>query len=54
MWIRITSYCSASQLILLGDTEIALAGGVEVMSSGTHVVKGFVGEIEWEIVKFLI
>ncbi len=32
---------SASQLILLGDTEIALAGGVEVMSSGTHVVKGF-------------
>ena len=32
---------SASHLILLGDTEIALAGGVEVMSSGTHVVKGF-------------
>lgn len=32
---------SASQLIMLGDTDIALAGGVEVMSSGTHVIKGF-------------
>ena len=35
------SIVSASQLIALDDTEIALAGGVEVMSSGTHVVQGF-------------
>ena len=32
---------SATQLIMLDDTEIALAGGVEVMSNGTHVVQGF-------------
>ena len=32
---------SATQLIALDDTEIALVGGVEVMSSGTHVVQGF-------------
>ncbi len=31
---------SATQLIALEDTELALAGGVEVMSSGTHVVQG--------------
>ena len=35
------SIVSATQLIALDDTEIALAGGVEVMSSGTHVVQGF-------------
>ncbi len=34
---------SASQLIILGDTDCALAGGVEVMSSGTHVIK----DIRW-------
>jgi acetyl-CoA C-acetyltransferase len=32
---------SATQLILLEDAEVVLAGGVEVMSSGTHVVQGF-------------
>mgnify|MGYP001297900726 FL=1 len=31
---------SAAQLIAMEDTELALAGGVEVMSSGTHVVQG--------------
>ena len=31
---------SAVQLIAMEDTELALAGGVEVMSSGTHVVQG--------------
>ncbi len=32
---------SASQLIALEDADIVLAGGVEVMSGGTHVVQGF-------------
>ncbi len=32
---------SATQLIILNDAETVLAGGVEVMSSGTHVVQGF-------------
>ena len=31
---------SAAQLIAMEDTDLALAGGVEVMSSGTHVVQG--------------
>jgi len=31
---------SAAQLIAMEDTELALAGGVEVMSSGTHIVQG--------------
>ena len=34
------SIVSAVQLIAMEDTELALAGGVEVMSSGTHVVQG--------------
>ena len=32
---------SASQLIALEDADIVLAGGVEVMSGGTHVVQSF-------------
>mgnify|MGYP001167998763 CR=1 FL=1 len=32
---------SATQLIALDDADTVLAGGVEVMSSGTHVVQGF-------------
>jgi len=32
---------SATQLIALEDADTVLAGGVEVMSSGTHVVQGF-------------
>ena len=32
---------SASQIIMLGDASVAMAGGVEVMSNGAHIVKGF-------------
>ncbi len=32
---------SAVQLISLDDTDIALAGGVEIMSGGTHIIQGF-------------
>jgi acetyl-CoA C-acetyltransferase len=32
---------SAIQLLALGDASIAMAGGVEVMSNGAHIVEGF-------------
>ena len=32
---------SASQIIMLGDASVAMAGGVEVMSNGAHIVQGF-------------
>ena len=32
---------SASQILMLGDASVAIAGGVEVMSNGAHIVKGF-------------
>ena len=32
---------SAIQLLALGDASIAIAGGVEVMSNGAHIVEGF-------------
>ena len=32
---------SASQIIMLGDASVAIAGGVEVMSNGAHIVQGF-------------
>ena len=32
---------SAIQLLILGDAKISIAGGVEVMSNGAHVVDGF-------------
>ena len=32
---------SAIQLLTLGDASIAMAGGVEVMSNGAHIVEGF-------------
>ena len=32
---------SASQILMLGDASIAMAGGVEVMSNGAHIVQGF-------------
>ena len=32
---------SASQILMLGDASVAIAGGVEVMSKGAHIVQGF-------------
>ena len=32
---------SASQILMLGDASVAMAGGVEVMSNGAHIVQGF-------------
>ena len=32
---------SASQILMLGDASVAIAGGVEVMSNGAHIVQGF-------------
>jgi acetyl-CoA C-acetyltransferase len=32
---------SATQLLALGDASIVIAGGVEVMSNGAHIVEGF-------------
>ncbi len=32
---------SASQILMLGDASVAVAGGVEVMSNGAHIVQGF-------------
>ena len=32
---------SATQIIMLGDASVAMAGGVEVMSNGAHIVQGF-------------
>ena len=32
---------SAIQLLALGDASLAMAGGVEVMSNGAHIVEGF-------------
>ena len=32
---------SASQILMLGDASVAMAGGVEVMSKGAHIVQGF-------------
>ncbi len=32
---------SASQILMLGDATVAMAGGVEVMSNGAHIVQGF-------------
>ena len=32
---------SAVQLLTLGDASVAMAGGVEVMSNGAHIVEGF-------------
>ena len=32
---------SASQILILGDASVAMAGGVEVMSNGAHIVQGF-------------
>ena len=32
---------SAIQLLILGDAKISIAGGVEVMSNGAHIVEGF-------------
>ena len=32
---------SAIQLLTLGDASLAMAGGVEVMSNGAHIVEGF-------------
>ena len=32
---------SAIQLLILGDAKISIAGGVEVMSNGAHIVDGF-------------
>ncbi len=32
---------SAIQLLILGDAKISIAGGVEVMSKGAHIVDGF-------------
>ena len=32
---------SASQIIMLGDASVVIAGGVEVMSNGAHIVQGF-------------
>ena len=35
------SIISATQLIKLEDADLVLAGGVEIMSSGPHTIKGF-------------
>ena len=32
---------SAAQLLALGDASVVMAGGVEVMSNGAHIVDGF-------------
>ena len=32
---------SASQILMLGDASVTMAGGVEVMSNGAHIVHGF-------------
>ena len=32
---------SATQLLMLGDASITLAGGVEVMSNSAHIIQGF-------------
>lgn len=32
---------SASQILMLGDASVAIAGGVEIMSNGAHIVQGF-------------
>ena len=32
---------SASQILMIGDASVAMAGGVEVMSNGAHIVQGF-------------
>ncbi len=32
---------SASQILMLGDASVTMAGGVEVMSNGAHIVQGF-------------
>ncbi len=32
---------SASQILMIGDASVAIAGGVEVMSNGAHIVQGF-------------
>ncbi len=32
---------SASQILMLGDASVAIAGGVEVMSNGAHIIQGF-------------
>ncbi len=32
---------SASQILMIGDASVTIAGGVEVMSNGAHIVQGF-------------
>ena len=39
MWLWVAAIVSATQLLMLGDASITLAGGVEVMSNSAHIIQ---------------
>ena len=43
---------SATQMIMLGDADTALAGGAEVMSRSGHIVPACAGAAAWAMPKF--